>query len=469
MLNLRFLLPEILLVGLGLAVLLLDLLIGPRRGRLLYQFGVVAVGLTLAALGWTAMSGASGQGQLWVLDPFGTMLKAGVLVTTFLCLLLSLGYGRLNEEHLGIFTALLLWATAGVMVMVSAVDWLLIFLAIELVSIASFVLAGFERANIKSSEGAIKYFLIGAFSSAVTVYGLSLFYGSTGTTQLLQTGPSTDPLYTLGLLFLLVGVGFKASMVPFHFWVPDAYEGAPTPVTAWLSVAPKIGALGLLMRVFGTLLPDAHLTMNVLFGLLALLTMTVGNLTAFFQTNVKRLLASSSIAQAGYMMIGFVAGGEMGQQGLLLYSLVYIFMNIGAFTIAIIVANEEGSYELDAYDGLSRRNLGLSLLMAFFLLSLAGIPPMAGFIGKYYIFAAAMKEQLYWLAVFGVLNSVASVYYYMKIAYRMFFVPAKTESPMPVGWYLGSSLAIAGAGVLFLGVFPEPLIEAVKFSAHFLP
>jgi NADH-quinone oxidoreductase subunit N len=467
--NIGYLFPEILLAGLGLLVLILDLIMGRGRGRLMHHLGILAIGLTLASVGWLAFKGVSGQGQLWVLDPAGTLLKAGVLFATLLTLLLALGYGRLPEDHLGSFTALLLWGACGMMVLVCAVDWLLIFLAIEVVSIVSFILAGFERTNVKSSEGAMKYFLVGAFSSAFTVYGLSLWYGATGTTHLLHAGTSNEPIYVLGTLFLLVGIGFKASMVPFHFWVPDAYEGAPTPVTAWLSVAPKIAALGILLRLFTNILPETHLTMNVLFGLLAALTMTVGNLTAFFQTNVKRLLAYSSIAQAGYMLIGFVAGGELGQQGLLLYALVYIFMNIGAFAVAIVVANKESSYELEAYDGLAKRNLGLALLMSFFLLSLAGIPPLAGFIGKFYIFAAAMKEQVYWLAVIGVLNSVASVYYYMKIAYRMFFVPARSEEPMPVGFALGSSLAIAALGVLILGVYPEPLVQAVRFSTKFLP
>jgi len=473
MLNLHLLIPEIILGSLGLLILVADLLLDKKHGRTLYHLAILSVGLTLAAVGVFAAQGVGGEGSLWVLDPASTLFKVAVLVTTFLTLLLSLGYdpprGRLPKEHIGTFCALLLWATTGMMVLVSAVDFLLIFLALELISIASFVLTGFERFNLKSNEGAIKYFLIGAFSSAITVYGLSLFYGATGTTHILKAPPLDTPLYVLGLLFMLVGFGFKASMVPFHFWVPDAYEGAPTPVTAYLSIAPKIATLGVLLRVFTVLLPDTHFHMNVLFGLLAALTMTVGNLTAFFQTNIKRLLAYSSIAQAGYMLIGFVAGDELGRQAVLLYAVVYVLMNIGAFAVVIAVANYEKSYELDAYDGLAQRSLGLSLLMTFFLLSLAGIPPLAGFIGKFYIFAAAINANLYGLAVIGVLNSVASVYYYMRITYRMFFNAPKSKAPVPVGWYLGSSLAFAAAGILILGIYPEPLVQTIRFSTSFLP
>ncbi|MBI4052388.1 MAG: NADH-quinone oxidoreductase subunit N, partial [Elusimicrobia bacterium] len=330
----------------------------------------------------------------------------------------------------------------------------------------------FERGDLKSSEGAIKYFLIGAFSSALTVYGLSLFYGYTGTTHLLKGVALTHnphPLLLLGVLFLLVGFAFKASIVPFHFWVPDAYEGAPTPVTAYLSVAPKIATLGILLRIFTILIPHSKMDLTVLFEILTVLTMTVGNLSAFFQNNIKRLLAYSSIAQAGYMMIGFVVGSPLGQQGVFIYFLAYLFMNMGAFAVAIAVGQSEKSYDLSAFDGLGKRSLGLALLMSFFLLSLAGIPPLAGFIGKFYVFAAAIHGGFIWLAVIGVLNSVLSVYYYMRVTYRMFFVEPTTSEPVPSGLFLSTSLSISAFFVFLIGIFPGAFIESVRTSMKFLP
>jgi NADH-quinone oxidoreductase subunit N len=266
---------------------------------------------------------------------------------------------------------------------------------------------------------------------------------------------------------LIVGLGFKASLVPFHFWVPDAYQGAPTPVATFLSIAPKLAALAFLVRVFGHMLPHASLGLGGLFAALAMLTMTFGNLVAMFQDDVKRLLAYSSIAQAGYILIGLATGDALGREGLLLYCLAYLLMNAGAFAVAIVVGNEEG-YGLPAYDGLARRNLGLALLMAVFLLSLAGIPPLAGFVGKFYLFAAAVGGGFWLLAVVAVLNSVVSVYYYMRIVHHMFFREPARLQPVGLGLYLGSSLALAAAGVLLMGLYPEPFVAAVKGSAVLL-
>ncbi len=472
--SLFLLLPEAALAALALALLVLDLTLDRRHSRALYHAAVLSTGVVLAMVGMFSsremfttpeMLGAA---PLWVLDPAGLFFKVLILIATLLALLMSYDYKGLPSSHHGSFVALVLWSTTGMMLLSSSVDLLMLFLSLELVSISSFILAGFERSNVKSSEGAIKYFLIGAFSSALTVYGISLFYGATGTTNLL-TASGSGPMYVLSLLLILIGLGFKVSMAPFHFWVPDAYEGAPTPVTAYLSVAPKIATMAALLRVFTVLVPRSRVDLTLLLSLLAALTMTIGNLTALFQGNVKRLLAYSSIAQAGYMLIGLVVADPMGQEGVLMYSLAYVAMNIGAFAVAIIVANSERSYELEAFDGLAQRNLGLSLLMAFFMLSLAGIPPLAGFIGKFYIFAAAVRGGFMPLAIVGVLNSVVSVAYYMRITYRMFFVSPRNTAPVPVEAFLGGTLALTSIAIFVIGIFPHPFIESVRLSTRFLP
>lgn len=466
--------PEIGLAVFGLLVMLADLWIPPRHGKVLFHLALFSAAVALGMLGLAYSSPAvyQGVGALWVVDPMGLFFKVLVLSSVILILFLSLDYRRPSESHLGSYCALVLLSAVGMMLLVSATDILLIFLSLELVSISSFALVGFERREARSIEGAMKYFIFGAFSSAVMVFGISLLYGAAGTTQLLTPAPqltcASSSMFLFGCLALLVGFGFKVSMAPFHFWVPDAYEGAPTPITTYLSIAPKVAGMGMLLRVFTRLVPHSALDLTAVFSFLAVLTMSVGNLTALRQSNIKRLLAYSSIAQAGYILIGFVTGEELGREGVLLYSLAYLFMNLGAFAVAIVVGNEDG-YEIEAFDGLSRRSFGLSLLMAFFLLSLAGIPPLAGFVGKFTLFAAAVKEGFYALAVAAVLNSVISVYYYMNIAYHMFFMPARTEKPVDMGVYIYSGLTLAAVAVFLIGLYPEPFLATVKSSSLMLP
>ncbi len=473
--GLHLIYPEIALAVMALGLMVADLVVASRHGRALYHLGWIASVIALLLIGLTISDSAhyQGVGALWAVDPLSQFFKMLVLLTTVLCLLLGLEYKAVPPAHAGTFTALLLLSAAGLMFMVSSVDLLLVFVALELVSISSFILAGFERRNPKSNEGAIKYFLFGAFSSGIMAYGISLFYGATGGTKLIGLSQTGGPMFILAILMILLGFAFKASIAPMHFWVPDAYEGAPTPVTAFLSIAPKIATMGVLLRLFTILLPVSMLQLTAVFALMAGLTMTIGNFTAFFQTNTKRMLAYSSIAQAGYIMIGIVCGNTLGMEGVLLYSFVYVAMNIGAFGIVQLVGMQnEGPgdpYGLEGFNGLAKRSFGTALAMTFFLLSLAGLPPLAGFMGKFYIFQAAMQSGHYGLAVVGVINSVVSVYYYMKIAYHMFFKPAKDEAPLPIGPYLAGSLAVAMAGVLVFGIYPEPLVSSVQASAQYLP
>jgi NADH-quinone oxidoreductase subunit N len=470
--NLRLLAPEMWLSGLALGLLLVDMLLPAKKSRLLYHLAwLIAAGvLVVTALTLTGASGAHGVGTLWSVDPFSQFLKMCVLLTTALCLLLGLDYAALPQKHAGLFSGLVLFAAAGLMFLLSATDLLLIFVALELVSLSSFILTGFERQNAKSNEGAMKYFLFGAFSSALMVYGISLYFGATGGTKLLASGAAPTPMLVLGLVLILLGFAFKASLAPMHFWVPDAYEGAPTPVTTFLSIAPKIATLGVLVRVFGVIFPAPAWELSSLIALMSVLTMTIGNFTAIFQDDVKRLLAYSSIAQAGYLLIGLASNDPLGQQGVLLYSFTYVAMNLGCFAVAQAVGQHAGHYGLSAFDGLYKRSFGLALAMSFCLLSLAGIPPFAGFMGKLYIFASAVKADMMWLAVVGVLNSVVSVYYYFRIAQRMFLRDAAGESePLPVGAFVAGGVAVAVVGVLLFGVYPEPLIAGVKASTRFLP
>ena len=488
--NLGILLPELVLSVLGLGLMLADLLLPQRRGKTLYHLAWVSAAVGLVAWGLYAGPTLPATGSLWVVDPMSQFFKAAVLVSVLMTVMLVLEYKQLPESQAGTFSALLIFSAVGMMLLVSTEDLLLVFVALELVSIASFILTGFERRNRKSNEGAVKYFLFGAFSSALMIYGISLYYGAAGTTSLAAARQASahGGVLTLAMLFILLGFGFKAALAPMHFWVPDAYEGAPLPVAAFLSVAPKIATIGVLTRVFMCLQPASGLGLTALFALLAMLTMTIGNTVAIFQDNVKRLLAYSSIAQAGYIVIGITAGNALGAEGVLLYCLVYVAMNIGAFAVVQVVGDDGtrsglGSYELEAFDGLGRRSFALALTMTLFLLSLAGLPPLAGFIGKFYLFASALDagrnaaaggaspSLFYGLAVVAVINSVISVYYYMRIAYHMFFRPPRSEeAPAPrVGPYVYGCLAVALAAVLYFGVYPDPLIANVKLSAPHLP
>ncbi|HAM35908.1 MAG TPA: NADH-quinone oxidoreductase subunit N [Elusimicrobia bacterium] len=510
--SLRLLAPELVLSALALGLLAADLLIpaaGPgaaRRPRLIYHLAWLSILISLGCIAYGMGHGDSLQsvGKLWVVDPLSQFFKAAVLISTVLCLMMTLEYKQLPASQSGTFCALMVFSAVGMMFLISSIDLLLVFVALELVSVSSFILAGFERRNRKSNEGSMKYFLFGAFSSALMVYGISLYYGATGTTRLMELSQSPTsftlwtpalasagargPAFLLGMLFILLGFGFKAAMVPMHFWVPDAYEGAPMPVAAYLSVAPKIATMGVILRVFMLLVPASTLELTGLFALLAILTMTVGNTIAIFQDNVKRLLAYSAIAQAGYILIGVVCGNELGLEGVLLYSAIYVLMNIGAFAAVQAVGDNGsnaglGSYELAAFDGLGQRSLVMALTLTVFLLSLAGLPPLAGFIGKFYVFAAAMDAGrsaaagtgagpgvYYALAVAGVLNSVISVYYYMRIVYHMFFRPAGPDAQkISAGPFLWGCLALCLAGILIFGVYPEPIIAHVKLSAAHLP
>lgn len=460
--NLHLLSPEILLAAAAMAVLLGDT-VWPRLGR-----GWIGVGaLALIAAAVLALQQPAGVlGGMLAVDGVSQYLKVVCVFGVLLSLGLSLESRDLNARPIswGTYVSLLLFSSLGLMLLVSATDFLMLIIALELISVTSFILTGFLKTDRRAGEAAMKYFLIGAFSAGVMLYGISLYYGIFGTTAFdaLRTADlSTLPKLPLAgaVFFLLVGFGFKVGMAPFHMWVPDVYEGAPLPVTAFISVAPKAAAFGALLRALPNL--DA-LNVAPAVALLAVLTMTVGNVGALKQTNAKRLLGYSSIAQMGYVLMGVTAGGKPGSSGVLLYVLLYLFMNMGAFACVSLVTNDAKTEDLDAFQGLSRRSLPLALATAVFFLSLTGLPPLAGFIGKYSLFAAAMERGWVWLAVGGAVNSVISLYYYFGVIRRMFFADATRTESVALPLSLAGCVAIPLFVTLWAGVFPNNVLNWVR-------
>lgn len=459
-------LPEIIICITLVLVLGLDLFIPSRHQNKLYLISLA--GVFLAFLSLIYLWGKSGTVfyQFFLADNFSHFFKAIILITVFFVLIISFPYYPLAEnKHLAEYQFLLLSATVGAFLLVSAMNLLMVFLGLELLGIASYILVGFIRKEVKATEAAIKYFLIGAFSSGIMLFGMSLFYGLTGNISFWDGGQNVtlSPLLMFALLCIVVGFGFKISLVPFHFWVPDAYQGAPTPITVFLSLAPKMAGLAIILRFFGTVFPLDKVNLGNFFAVLSVLTMSVGNLMAIQQTNIKRLLAYSSIAQIGYLLIGFVVIDNFGRQGLLVYLTAYLFTNLGAFSCVIAVSNKMLSDEIKDYAGLANRSLGLALMLVVFLLSLAGIPPWGGFLGKFLVFGAAIKTGYIWLAVAGILNSVISVYYYFQIVYQMFFRQSSDQTKLIASPIINTVIACCGIMVLLIGIYPGPLIRLISW------
>ena len=483
--TLGLLAPELVLVIAGLVVLGLDLawhctvqsstVRDEKKKEWLPYVALAGLGGTLAAI--VALWGREAVlfGGIYTVDLFAFFFKVMAVVSTGLVVLSAIEFMRERTPYRGEFYSLLLFATLGIGLIAAATDLIMIYLAIELLSITSYILTGYLREDPKSNEAAIKYFLYGAVASAVMLYGMSLLYGATGSTNLSEIATALrDAEASLrGIIFpavilLLAGFGFKIAAVPFHQWAPDAYEGAPTPVTAFLSVGPKVAGFAVLARVFLTALPSFQPDWVALLASISVVTMTLGNLVAIWQKNIKRMLAYSSIAQAGYILLGVVAASVLGMTSLVFYLMIYLFANLGAFIVIITFSNGGGGDAIEDYAGLSQRSPGLALAMLLFLLSLAGIPPLAGFVGKFYLFAAVMKEGFLWLVLVGVLNSIVSLYYYLQVVRQMYIVPPRTEEPVPDSPALSGALLITMAGVLLLGIYPAPLVELIRVAARAL-
>jgi NADH-quinone oxidoreductase subunit N len=407
------------------------------------------------------------RGSLAV-DDYAVFFEAVIIVATALTVAMSLQYAADAELAGAEYYALVLFASLGMMLMAAAGDLIVIFLGLETMSIAVYALAGFIRRDPRSNEAAIKYFLLGAFSTGFLLYGIALVYGATGTIRLeliratLASGVAANPLLLLGLGMMLIGFGFKVAAVPFHMWTPDAYEGAPTPITAFMAVGVKLAAFAGFLRIFMANLGAISTEWTQVLWILAVLTMTAGNVIALVQSNIKRMLAYSAIAHAGYVIVGMAAGDRGAGGAILYYLLAYAFTNLGAFAVVVALARGAESHdEIADYRGLARDHPGLAVAMALCLLSLTGVPPLAGFVAKFYIFAAALNAGLVWLVVIAVLNSVVSAYYYVGVIVAMYMqeggVAVEQMSRRPG---LLISVAVGVAGVIALGVYPQPYMGA---------
>jgi len=460
-----------------LVLLLVSALTASKPGRGTYAFFTVA-----ACAGAIASAGAlwarvmdsdrgaftTAAGALTV-DGFSVFFVVVISLGIALAALLSDDFLRREDLDGPELYVLLLFSGAGGIVMAMANDLIVIFLGLEMLSIALYVLAGFNRRAPRSRESAIKYFVLGSFSSAFLLYGIALVYGATGATNLdriaaASAGRAHDPLFMLGLGLLLVGFGFKISAVPFHMWVPDVYQGAPTSIAALIATGSKAAAFAALIRVLVVAMRGAQPDWTVLFWALAAVTMTVGNVVAIAQSNVKRMLAYSSVAHAGYMLVGLVAGGAPGTGAVLFYLLAYTFTTAGAFGVLTLCrrAGEE-AVEVGDYAGLGTRHPALAAALALFLLSLIGIPPLAGFAGKFYLFGAAVRTGYVGLAVIGVLNSALAAYYYLRVVVYMYMrEPEGAGAVWAPSFAGGLALAIALVGVVLLGVIPAPFADLAQ-------
>ena len=470
-------LPELIWCGFGLLVMLLQPFV---RSRTFFTFVALIGSLAGTVAAFTALA-HSGPGFYGLVqsDAFSFFFRLLVGTVSFLVVLAAAPY--LDREKLPIaeFYALLFFATAGMGVLASAQELLTGFIGLEMSSISSYILAGYRRDSLKSSESAMKYFLLGSFATAFFLYGIALVYGATGTTQLSKMAEAdaaaSSTLLKLGLAMILIGLGFKVAAAPFQVWTPDVYEGAPTPVTALFSAGPKAAAFALLLRIFATV-PAATQYWFWAFWVLAALTMFAGNLGALVQTNMKRLLAYSSIAHAGYILVAFAAVTSMAQGGaaeaapayaaVLFYLLSYALMKLGAFTIVSQLGGAgEKNLSLDDYAGLSQRQPFVAAMLSIYLLSLLGMPVTAGFFGKFYIFKAAVNSHLISLAVLMAVNSVIGTYYYLRVIVVMYMREPSAEATAagPVALPLGvtAALLITFVGTILFGVYPNPVINFI--------
>ena len=433
----------------------------------------ITIGGLLVALAAAVTSlGTSGSayGGMLATGGYASYFAIVFCIAGLLTVMLSRSYiAKEGIEH-GEYYSLILFAMAGMMLMAAAADLITFFLGLETMSISFYVMAGFARKRITSNEAALKYFLLGAFATGFLLYGIALIYGSTGTTRLagimmgLQVY-STKSLFLIGLALLMVGLAFKVAAVPFHMWVPDVYEGSPTTVSGFMSTGGKAAAFSAFLLIFSPALVSAMGSVREVLAVLAALSMIVGNIIAISQNNIKRMLAYSSIAHAGYILTGIVAANAAGSNGVLFYLITYTVMNIGAFgVLSILETSDGGNLTFDDYTGLSSRRPMLAALMAMFMFSLSGIPPFGGFFGKYYVFAGAIEGGYTWLAIIGVLMSVVSVYYYLRLVVLMYFKDqiSAADDVMP---RLGiTALVISAVAVLVFGIYPSSI---VSITSHF--
>ena len=439
--------------------------------RIVSLAAIVVCAITLALI-WAQPEGARAFSDLFEKDPFGDFMKTLVMLGSGVAILMSIRY----IEHEGMarfeFPVLVLFATLGMLLMISANDMMALYLGLELQSLSLYVVAAFRRDHLRSSEAGLKYFVLGALSSGMLLYGISMVYGFAGTTSFagLAAQFSADGEVSIGLIvgivFLAAGLAFKISAVPFHMWTPDVYEGAPTPVTAFFATAPKVAAMALIVRVMIGPFGDLVDQWQQIIWFISVASMILGALAAISQTNIKRLMAYSSIGHIGYALIGLAAGTEEGVNGILLYLTIYIVMNLGTFACILCMRQKEVMVErIEDLKGLSKTNPAMALALAIFMFSMAGIPPLVGFFGKFYIFLAAIQAELYALAVIGVLSSVIGAFYYVRIVKLMYFDDPIESFDRPIGREMSVILAGTSLLIILLTVGIAPLLDATGAAA----
>ena len=470
--NLATILPELILACGAMALLLLGVMTRKEQGELV-------LGLAMLVIIVAGVFVAKGQGtetafnSSFIVDPFARLMKLLTLTGAAAALLMSLDYWRGQGELKFEFPVLVLLATTGMMMMISANDLISLYVGLELQSLALYVLAAFDRDSARSSEAGLKYFVLGALSSGMLLYGASLIYGFTGSTAFPVIAEAVQPSganlgLIFGLVFLMAGFAFKISAVPFHMWTPDVYEGAPTPVTAFFAAAPKLAAMALTVRMLVAAFPSVTVEWQQIVTFLAIASMALGAFAAIGQTNIKRLMAYSSIGHMGFALVGLAAGTSEGVEGVIIYLAIYLAMTLGTFACILAMRRNGRMVEnIDALSGLSRTNPLMAFTLAMLLFSLAGIPPLAGFFAKFYVFLAAIHAGLYPLAIIGVLLSAVAAYYYLRIVKLMYFdAPAERFDPMPAA--LVTVLTVTGLFTLLFFVYPSPLVSIAEAASKSL-
>jgi NADH-quinone oxidoreductase subunit N len=477
-------LPEIFLAAAGLALLMLGVFLRGNSTERIAWLSVLVLVMTGALLLWPTIQAAMNPfisaprpalafGGLYVVDQFAVFLKSLVLLGSALTIIMSLDYIARENMRRFEFPILLLFATLGMMMMLSANNLIALYVGLELQSLALYVVAAFQRDSERSTEAGLKYFVLGALSSGMLLYGASMVYGFAGTTSFagLATafagthGPIAIGLI-VGLVFVIAGLAFKVSAVPFHMWTPDVYEGAPTPATAFLAAAPKLAAIGLFMRVMVGPFHQLHGEWLQIIWFISVASMILGAVAAVAQTNIKRLMAYSSIGNMGYALVGLAPGTPEGIRGVLVYVAIYLFMTLGTFG-CILLMRQKGKLVEGIYDlaGLSRTNPPMAAALAVFMFSLAGVPPLAGFFGKFYVFYAAVQTGLIWLAIIGFVTSVVSAFYYLRIVKVMYFDEPVASFDRSPGWSMNAIIAGSGLLVLLFLVFAGPVLDAAQAAA----
>lgn len=470
--NWQLLMPE-LVIALTLIIVLVFDLFDSISKTVLGWMTIVGAGIALWVSIQMHQAGTVGTqfNEMFKVDSFSLFFNIIFLVSTILVALISMSYLDRGDRKQGPYYLLILLATLGMMLMAAGNELIIVFLGLELMSLSLYVLAGYFRDNPASSEAGMKYLLLGAFASAFFLYGIALIYGGAGTTSVPAiaeaiTAENKSPLLLAGMFLLVVGFGFKVAIVPFHQWAPDVYEGAPTTIAAFISAGPKAAGFAAFLRIFMEALPSLQVEWSGVLILLAMLTMTVGNVVAIAQTNIKRMLAYSSIAHAGYVLIGLAAANDDGISSAMLYLLIYCVMNIGAFGAIILAKTEDGeSLMISDYAGLGTRKPLLAMFMTVMLLSLAGFPPTAGFVGKFYIFKSAVGAGHIWLVIIGAINTAISAFYYLRVVVTMYMREPEEELEFsPYASTLVVGLILAVVGILLIGILPSLMLTPAQNS-----